>query len=253
MGTFQLGLSRLEDECEHTALVFELCNILMPILPQITPLMIGHVLNALDTVYQLLETKKVFSDWMYEPSRSQSGYFFLVKKQVLIQVEAIQVMEHCTNAFEEEKHELLYRCTSSQAEAFLIQVQLKLPCKKRLKSIFNLQMYTYMCSANIHWAAITSYHKWMFLRRTDEPATFTYSTVELQNDNPRPFMALLATSLAAEGRITIPPPNVVASLADDKMCVDGNDVHSSGRDQHKVEPQTDAGDSTISLTNGKIR
>ena len=70
-----------------------------------------------------------------------------------------------------------------------------------------------MCSilGKVNWAVLTSHHKWIFFRLVNTPDgghTFTYSTVESQSGNTRPFLALLATLLAASGLITIPPPDL---------------------------------------------
>ena len=101
-------------------------------------------------------------------------------------------------------------------------------------------MYLYMQRRSFEWAAITSYHKWVFLRRTCDPYTFTYSTVELQAGSPRPFLTLLAIMLAADGHITVPLLNV------------GNiPLDSSSRSQ--AEPETGSGDSAISSVDGTIR
>ena len=101
-------------------------------------------------------------------------------------------------------------------------------------------MYVHMCSTKVYWAAITSYHKWVFLRRTEEPATYTYSTVEIQSGNPRPFMTLLAIILAADGHITVPLLNV------------GN-IPLDSSSQSQAEPGTGSGDSAISSIDGTIR
>ena len=61
-----------------------------------------------------------------------------------------------------------------------------------------------MYLSKVHWAAVTSHQKWIFLRRAENPIGLTYSTVELQENSTRPFLSFLAMSLAAEGAITIP-------------------------------------------------
>ena len=63
-----------------------------------------------------------------------------------------------------------------------------------------------MYLSGVHWSAVTSHHKWIFLRRVENPVGLRYSTVELQENNTRPFLALLAMFLAAQGAITVSPP-----------------------------------------------
>ena len=77
------------------------------------------------------------------------------------------------------------------------------------------------------WAVITSHHKWSFLRRLHDPPMLLYSQIELQEDNTRPFRALVAVILAAKGLITIPPPP--------------DDLISVAHDYHAVAQQEGSG------------
>lgn len=77
------------------------------------------------------------------------------------------------------------------------------------------------------WAVITSHHKWSFLRRLHDPPMLLYSQIELQEDNTRPFRALVAMILAAKGLITIPPPP--------------DDLISVAHDYHAVAQQEGSG------------
>ena len=63
-----------------------------------------------------------------------------------------------------------------------------------------------MTLSGTKWAIVTSHHKWVFLRKLDDRPVMLYSGVELQEENTRPFRALIAMILAAGGLITIPPP-----------------------------------------------
>ena len=70
------------------------------------------------------------------------------------------------------------------------------------------------------WAVMTSHHKWSFLRRLRDPPVLLYSQIEVQEDNTRPFRALIAMILASTGQITIPPPpDGLISIAHDYHAV----------------------------------
>ena len=75
-----------------------------------------------------------------------------------------------------------------------------------------------MCSilGKVNWAVLTSHHQWIFFRLVNTPQgpIFTYSKVESQSDNTRPFLALFAILLAAHGSITVPPSDLGPILAD---------------------------------------
>ncbi|KAL5481084.1 hypothetical protein ACEPAI_10025 [Sanghuangporus weigelae] len=78
-------------------------------------------------------------------------------------------------------------------------VRLRLrPGKETSEKVIN-KMCLYMASHKAHWGAITSHEKWLFLRLHpgDDPF-ITFSVVEKQEDNTRPFRTLLAMILAAE-------------------------------------------------------
>ena len=95
-------------------------------LPQAVSSFIRTATYALDDTCKLLEIKNVSYDQEYKPPRSQSGTFFRRPKTILLQVEAPQVMEHCTDGFQEDKHELSYRCSGSLTAKLLVQVRLKI-------------------------------------------------------------------------------------------------------------------------------
>ena len=63
----------------------------------------------------------------------------------------------------------------------------------------HLQICLYMASHKARWGAITSHEQWVFIRlHPGSDPYITFSSVELQENNTRPFRALLAMVLAAE-------------------------------------------------------
>ena len=63
----------------------------------------------------------------------------------------------------------------------------------------HLQMCVHMASHKARWGAITSHEQWVFIRlHPGSDPYITFSSVELQENNTRPFRALLAMVLAAE-------------------------------------------------------
>ncbi|EJD08046.1 uncharacterized protein FOMMEDRAFT_150710 [Fomitiporia mediterranea MF3/22] len=66
----------------------------------------------------------------------------------------------------------------------------------------------YMGSHKAHWLALTCYTKWIFLRlhcgKKPNPTYITYSTVEKQSNNTRPFRALLGMMLAITTNTDVP-------------------------------------------------
>ncbi|KAL5522766.1 hypothetical protein ACEPAG_8784 [Sanghuangporus baumii] len=72
------------------------------------------------------------------------------------------------------------------------------PRKVMSEKVLN-KMCLYMASHKARWGAITSHEKWLFIRLhpCDDPF-ITFSVVEKQKDNTRPFRALLAMLLTAE-------------------------------------------------------
>ena len=62
-----------------------------------------------------------------------------------------------------------------------------------------------MSSHKARWLALTSHHKWVFFRlHPDEKRPYiTYSNVEVQEDNTRPFRAFLAMMLVAVSSRTV--------------------------------------------------
>ena len=66
-------------------------------------------------------------------------------------------------------------------------------------------MCLYMVSHGAKWLALTSHHKWVFLRlhSDSEEPYLTYSSVIPQQDDTRPFRALLGIMLAVEFDIDV--------------------------------------------------
>ena len=66
-------------------------------------------------------------------------------------------------------------------------------------------MGLYMGSQRVNWLALTSHHKWVFFRlHNDQKEPYlTYSSVIPQQDDTRPFRALLGMMLASEFDIEV--------------------------------------------------
>ena len=66
-------------------------------------------------------------------------------------------------------------------------------------------MGLYMGSLRVNWLALTSHHKWVFFRlhNDSEEPYLTYSSVIPQQDDTRPFRALLGMMLASEFNIEV--------------------------------------------------
>ncbi|KAL5482920.1 hypothetical protein ACEPAI_9515 [Sanghuangporus weigelae] len=72
------------------------------------------------------------------------------------------------------------------------------PRRPTCEKVIN-KMCLYMASHKARWGAVTSHEKWVFIRlHPGEQPYMTFSSVELQENNTRPFRALLAMILAAE-------------------------------------------------------
>ena len=82
-----------------------------------------------------------------------------------------------------------------------------------------------MAAHKVHWAALTSHDKWVFLRlhpdldgNPPEPYV-SFSTAELQRDNTRPFRALFAMMLATTCDLSVeshPDNNVLPPVKEEK-------------------------------------
>ena len=99
-----------------------------------------------------------------------------------------------------------------------------------------------MCSilGRMNWAVLTSHHRWIFFRLVYTPEgrhIFSYSTVESQSGNTRPFLALLATLLDASGLITIPPTDLGPILTD----IQDSQQHSNPEDAGDSPGHSDSG------------
>ena len=72
-----------------------------------------------------------------------------------------------------------------------------------------MQLCIYMVAHKVHWAAVTSHDKWIFFRlhpdlNGDPPKPYiSFSTVEAQENNTRPFRALLAMMLATTENLNV--------------------------------------------------
>ena len=66
-------------------------------------------------------------------------------------------------------------------------------------------MCLYMGSLRVDWLALTSHHKWVFLRFHDDQkeSYLTYSSIVPQENDTRPFRALLGMMLASEFDIEV--------------------------------------------------
>ena len=66
-------------------------------------------------------------------------------------------------------------------------------------------MGLYMGSQRVNWLALTSHNKWVFFRlhNSSEEPYLTYSSVIPQQDDTRPFRALLGMMLASEFNIEV--------------------------------------------------
>ncbi|EJD08334.1 uncharacterized protein FOMMEDRAFT_16742 [Fomitiporia mediterranea MF3/22] len=71
-----------------------------------------------------------------------------------------------------------------------------------------IKMCVCMILYRVEWLALSCFTKWVFLRLhrrgTDEAPYMTYSTIERQLDNTRPFRALLGMMLAISRNIDVP-------------------------------------------------
>ena len=66
-------------------------------------------------------------------------------------------------------------------------------------------MCLFMGPQRVNWLALTSHHKWVFLRFHDDQKEpyLTYSTIIPQENDTRPFRALLGMMLASEFKINV--------------------------------------------------
>ncbi|KAL5512706.1 hypothetical protein ACEPAG_2972 [Sanghuangporus baumii] len=72
------------------------------------------------------------------------------------------------------------------------------PRRPTCEKVIN-KMCLYMASHKARWGAVTSHEKWVFIRlHPGEQPYITFSSVEPQENNTRPFRALLAMTLAVE-------------------------------------------------------
>ncbi|KAJ4473890.1 hypothetical protein J3R30DRAFT_3684842 [Lentinula aciculospora] len=98
----------------------------------------------------------------------------------------------------------------------------------------------YMSSHKVNWLALTSHHKWIFFRlhpsSDKEPEPYiSYSSVEMMENNTRPFRALLAMMLATVGEIKVVDSNVDKTVP--LPVIEEEEHHSSEssqEDQDKI-------------------
>ncbi|KAK0465880.1 kinase-like domain-containing protein [Desarmillaria tabescens] len=110
------------------------------------------------------------------------------------------------------------------------------PGRDSAKKIIN-NACLYMASHKANWLALTCHHKWIFLRLHNRPANgtqgpyITYSSVEEQPNNTKPFRALLAMMLAAEEGLEIESK---ADLSVPLLSIEEEDKEDSNKPQ--VDP-----------------
>ena len=94
-----------------------------------------------------------------------------------------------------------------------------------------------MSSHKIRWLALSSHAKWVFFRLHPGPQQpyITYSDVEVQENNTKPFRALLAMMLATEREFNVPSyPDKAVPLPSIKEegGLSREDQDERGSDQH---------------------
>ncbi|KAL5501321.1 hypothetical protein ACEPAH_8581 [Sanghuangporus vaninii] len=100
------------------------------------------------------------------------------------------------------------------------------------------KMCLYMASHKARWGAITSHEKWVFLRlHPGEQPYITFSSVELQENNTRPFCALLAMILAAKLNLEVEShANMQLTL---KTIDDDDEESESTENSSDADPRED--------------
>ena len=109
--------------------------------------------------------------------------------------------------------------------------------------MYLVQLSLYMAAHQTEWSALTCHDKWVFLRLHKGTATqkpyLTYSTVERQAENTRPFRALLGMILATVRRIDVGShPNMEMLLTE--IPEGSEDPSSSSSDEQSGQSQTDS-------------
>lgn len=103
-----------------------------------------------------------------------------------------------------------------------------------------------MASHKSNWLALTCHDSWVFFRlhnRTPGPGAsnvpyITYSEVEKQSDNTRPFCALLAMMLAAQDKFEVESK---ADLSDFNLATLDEEKEDAEGDQNSPSPNSDPG------------
>ncbi|OCB90009.1 kinase-like protein [Sanghuangporus baumii] len=102
------------------------------------------------------------------------------------------------------------------------------------------RMCLYMASHKARWGAITSHEKWLFIRlHPGEDPFITFSAVEKQEDNTRPFRALLAMLLAAELNLEVESHADLESLL---ATIPEEDENDPTKELPDVDPREDKSD-----------